>query len=192
MADRGLDLMANNEVYNSYLNVRQLPKRIVDHLYKNADEFWKLLYYSQSTINQPNVSNTIKKNMIATSSSGDNSDKQILFEVYTSDATISANAQVRISVLEVKPTNRTNGKITLLIQCIVNDKASVISTDISPVESKAFAIAQELIKELNGTEFEGLNGCLWLDKGQDGRTGLYKTAYGNGFSGYDLIMGAQV
>ena len=184
--------MANNDVYNSYLNARTLPKLIVDHLYKNNEEFWKLLKYSQSTVNVENVTKSEKNAMIATSSSGDLSAKQILFDIYTTDATITANAQVRISVLDVKPTNRTNGQLLLLIQCIVSNKESMIRTDVCPVESKAFAIAQELIKSLNGTDLEGLNGCLWLDEKQDRRTGIHKTTYGNNFSGYDLIFGAQV
>lgn len=184
--------MANNDVYNSYLNVRTLPKLIVDHLYKNNEEFWKLLKYSQSTVNVENVTKSEKNAMIATSSSGDLSAKQILFDIYTTDVTITANAQVRISVLDVKPTNRTNGQLLLLIQCIVSNKESMIRTDVCPVESKAFAIAQELIKSLNGTDLEGLNGYLWLDEKQDRRTGIHKTTYGNNFSGYDLIFGAQV
>lgn len=184
--------MANNNVYNSYYNVRSLPKLIIDHMIKNNEDFWILLANSQETINKPPLTLAQKKAMIATSASGDNSAKQILFDVYTSDATITANAQVRLSLLDIIPTNRTNGQIRFLIQCIVSNKESTIKTNVCPIENKAFAIAQELIKSLNGTRIEGLNGAFWLDSEQDRKTGIYKSTYGNSFSGYDLVFGAQV
>ncbi len=181
-----------NEVYSNFLEARRLPMNVVDYLYKNSENLWKLLYYPQSTLGQPNVSNSNKAKMISKVSSVDQSAFQVFFDTYTTDAMVSANAQLRISVLEIKPINRTNAIVEIIIQCIVNNKASVIQTDTIPVENKAFAIAQEVVQALNGTEIEGLKGSLWLDKSQDGKTGIYKRGFSDNFSGYELIMSAYI
>lgn len=181
-----------NTAYNSMFQARKLPMNIVDYLFDNAENLWKLLFYSQSTVNKPPVSNSDKSKMIARTASGDSSTCQVFFELFNTDATVQADAQLRLSVLEIKPINRTNTVVTVVIQCIVNNKASVVSTETVPIESKAFAIAQEVIKALNGAKLEGLKGSLWLDMAQDRGTGIRKVGYSDNFSGYEIVIGANI
>lgn len=181
-----------NVAYNSFLEARKLPMNIVDYLFYNSQELWKLLYYPQSTLNQPDVSNSIKAKMIAKTATGDLSKYQVFFETYNTDATLLADAQLRVVVLEVQPTDRTHALVNILVQCIVSNKSSVISTDIAPVESKGFAIAQEVARVLNGAKLSGIKGALWLDRREDSRTGIRKVGYSDNFSGYEVLLGAYI
>ena len=38
-----------DNAYNNYLEARTLPKKIVDYLFNNVPEFWRLLYYEVYT-----------------------------------------------------------------------------------------------------------------------------------------------
>lgn len=181
-----------NTAYNNMLQARRLPESIVNQLFDNADNLWKLLYYPQSTVGEPNVPDNIKADMIASTATGDLSNYQVFFELFNTDSTVLADAQLRLAVLEIKPVNRTNIVVTVVVQCIVNNKATVISTDTVAVENKAFAIAQEVVTALNGTELSGLKGALWLDMSQDRGTGIRKVSYSDNFSGYEIIFGAYI
>lgn len=66
-----------NTAYNSMFQARKLPMNIVDYLFDNAENLWKLLFYSQSTVNKPPVSNSDKSKMIARTTSGDSSTCQV-------------------------------------------------------------------------------------------------------------------
>jgi len=181
-----------NTAYNNMLQARRLPESIVNQLFDKADNLWKLLYYSQSTVGQPNVPDDIKANMIASTATGDLSNYQVFFELFNTDSTVLADAQLRLAVLEIKPVNRTNVVVTVVVQCVVNNKATVVSTDTVAVENKAFAIAQEVVTSLNGAELSGLKGALWLDMSQDRGTGIRKVSYSDNFSGYEIVFGAYI
>ncbi|MEI6296314.1 MAG: hypothetical protein WCO84_01535 [bacterium] len=182
-----------NNAYNSLYPVRQIPYKMIDYLFKNNTELWKLLYYSQSTLNQPLVSDTIKANMIANTSTGDLSKYQVFFQQYTTDATLSGDAQIRIEVVRVEmPNNRTDALVKILVQCIANNKAQVIATDKSPIDHRGFAMAQSIVESLNGTQLEGVKSQLFIDGSIDRQTGVYKTSFGDNFSGYEIIIDCWV
>jgi hypothetical protein len=134
----------------------------------------------------------MKADMIASDATGDLSGCQVFFELFNTDSTVLADAQLRLAILEIKPVNRTNIIVTVVVQCVVNNKATVISTDTVGVENKAFAIAQEVVTALNGTKLDGLKGSLWLDREQDRGTGIRKVGYSDNFSGYEIVFGAYI
>ena len=123
--------------YNDYIGVRKLPSDIMDYLFNNCDELWKLLYYKGDTVGKENVPVSEKRKMIA-KSSGDNLDEyQVLFQFFTSDSSSKANSQLRIQIISAESTNRTNVLCRVGIQCIVNNKNMIVSTDDSPLDNRA-------------------------------------------------------
>lgn len=182
----------SSAAYNDYIGVRKLPSDIMDYLFNNCDELWKLLYYKGDTVGKPKVSNLDKKKMIA-KSSGDNLDEyQVLFQFYTSDSSSKANSQLRIQVISAESTNRTDVLCRVGIQCIVNNKNMIVSTDESPIDNRALAMAQAVIQCLNGQKMEVSKTPLNIDKSIDRYSGITKYDFNNNFSGYIVTMSCYV
>ena len=75
--------------YNDYSLVRDLPTIIVNYLFNNSPDFWKLLKYSQNPLSKPDLTNEEKSKMIGKSSF--NTEKyNVLFQKYTTDAVVKA------------------------------------------------------------------------------------------------------
>ena len=53
-----------DNAYNSYMEARTLPKKIVDYLFNNSPDFWKLLYYETDPDTKKDLTNTQKAKMI--------------------------------------------------------------------------------------------------------------------------------
>lgn len=178
--------------YNDYIGVRKLPSDIMDYLFNNCDELWKLLYYKGDTVGKENVPVSEKRKMIA-KSSGDNLDEyQVLFQFFTSDSSSKANSQLRIQIISAESTNRTNVLCRVGIQCIVNNKNMIVSTDKSPIDNRALAMAQAVIQCLNGQRMETAKTPLNIDKSIDRYSGITKYDFNNNFSGYIITMSCYV
>lgn len=178
--------------YNDYIGVRKLPSDIMDYLFNNCDELWKLLYYKGDTVGKENVPVSEKRKMIA-KSSGDNLDEyQVLFQFFTSDSSSKANSQLRIQIISAESTNRTNVLCRVGIQCIVNNKNMIVSTDESPIDNRALAMAQAVIQCLNGQRMETAKTPLNIDKSIDRYSGITKYDFNNNFSGYIITMSCYV
>ncbi|WP_418583381.1 hypothetical protein [Holdemanella porci] len=178
--------------YNDYIGVRKLPSDIMDYLFNNCDELWKLLYYKGDTVGKENVPVSEKRKMIA-KSSGDNLDEyQVLFQFFTSDSSSKANSQLRIQIISAESTNRTNVLCRVGIQCIVNNKNMIVSTDESPIDNRALAMAQAVIQCLNGQSMETAKTPLNIDKSIDRYSGITKYDFNNNFSGYIITMSCYV
>ena len=54
--------------YNNYRLARDLPTIIVNYLFDNSPDFWKLLKYSQNPLSEPDMTNEEKADMICKSS----------------------------------------------------------------------------------------------------------------------------
>lgn len=178
--------------YNDYMGVRKLPSDIMDYLFNNCDELWKLLYYEGNTVGEPPVPNSEKKKMIA-AGSGDNLDKyQVLFQFFTSDSSSKANSQLRLQVISAESTNRTDVLCRVGFQCIVSNKNMIVGTDESPRDNRALAMTQAIIQCLNGQKLESTKTPLNIDKSIDRYSGISRYDFNNNFSGYNITMSCYI
>lgn len=182
----------SSAAYNDYMGVRKLPPDIMDYLFNNCDELWKLLYYKGDTVGEPNVPDAEKSAMIAKSSGGNLDEYQVLFQFFTSDSSSKANSQLRIQIVSAESTNRTDVLCRVGIQCIVNNKNMIVSTDESPLDNRALAMAQAVIQCLNGQRMETTKTPLNIDKSVDRYSGITKYDFNNNFSGYIITMSCYV
>jgi len=180
------------ESYNDYLGVRKLPSVVMNYLFNNCEELWKLLYYSGDTIGKENVQNSIKKSMISTGSSSGDENYQVMFQFFTKDSTSKANSQLRIQVISAESTNKTNVLCRLGIQCIVENGNMIIATDEARLDNRALAMAQAIIKSLNGQKLENAKTPLNIDKSIDRYSGVVKYDFNSSFSGYNITMSCYV
>lgn len=178
--------------YNNYEAARKLPYTIMNYLFDNCDDLWKLLYYQDGTLGKPKVSNSIKKKMIAKTSEGNLDDYQVFFQFYTSDSTSKSNAQLRIQIISAESINRTDVICRIGFQCISDNKTMILSTDTSPVDNRAFAMAQSIIECLNGQQLECTKTPLFIDKSEDRYTNVAKQEFNNNYSGYVITMSCYI
>lgn len=181
-----------DNAYNNYLEARTLPKKIVNYLFDNVPDFWKLLYYENDPDNHTDLSNNKKAAMICKTSSGDTSKYNVLFQHYSNEALKDATTQVRIEVMKINSPNRTDAQVRVLFQIIVNNKLMVVNTKVSNVDNRAAAIMQCLVEALNGLKLEGLKTPLNIDFSQDRFSGVTSTFFNTEFSGYELVMSCIV
>lgn len=181
-----------DNAYNNYLEARTLPKKIVDYLFNNVPEFWRLLYYEVDPDSKQDLTNKQKASMICKTSSGDTSKYNVLFQHYTTDALKDATSQVRIEVMKIDSLNRTDAQVRVLFQVIVNNKLMVVNTNVSNVDNRSTAIMQCLIQALNGLKLDGLKTPLNIDFSQDRYSGVNSVLFNSEFSGYEIVMSCMV
>lgn len=181
-----------DNAYNNYLEARTLPKKIVDYLFNNVPNFWKLLYYETDPDSKPELTNKQKAAMICKTSSGDTSKFNVLFQHYTNEALKNATSQVRIEIMRVDSLNRTDAQVRVLFQVIVNNKLMIVNTDVSNVDNRSTAIMQCLVEALNGLKLEGLKTPINIDFTQDRYSGVTSVFFNSEFSGYEVVMSCIV
>ena len=101
--------------YNDYSLVRDLPTIIVNYLFNNSPDFWKLLKYSQNPLDKTDLTNEEKAKMIA-KTSFNTEEYNVLFQKYTVDAVVKAKSQVRVFVDNISSYGRTNALATIIFQ----------------------------------------------------------------------------
>ena len=181
-----------DNAYNNYAEVRTLPKKIVDYLFNNVPEFWRLLHYETDPDNKKDLTNAQKAKMICKTSAGDTSKYNVLFQHFVDEAMKDATTQVRIEIMKIDSINRTDAQVRVLFQVIVNNKLMVINTNVSNVDNRAAAIMQCLVSSLNGLYLDGLKTPLNIDFSQDRYSGVNSTYFNTEFSGYEIVMSCVV
>lgn len=178
----------DNNPYNTYYEARTLPKKIVDYLFENAPDLWKLLYYETDPDSQKDLTKAQKAKMICKTSSGETSKYNILFQHYNNEALKDATSQIRIEVMKIDSANRTDAMVRVLFQVIVNNKLMIVNTKVSNVDNRSTALMQMLVEALNGTQIEGLKTPLNIDFSNDRNTGVNSVYFNTEFSGYEVVM----
>lgn len=185
-------MSTKNNAYNNYLEARVLPKKIVDYLFNEVPELWRLLYYENNPDSQPDLTNAQKASMIAKASTGDTSKYNILFQHYNNDALKDATCQLRIEIMKIDSINRSDAQVRVLFQVIVNNKLMLVNTDVSNVDNRATALMQILVNALNGKCLEGLKTPLNIDFSEDRYSGVESVYFNTEYSGYNVIMSCYV
>ena len=173
--------------YNNYRLARDLPTIIVNYLFDNSPDFWKLLKYSQNPLSEPDMTNEEKADMIC-KSSFNTEEYNVLFQKYTVDAMIKAKSQVRVFVDNISSYGRTNALARIIFQVIVNNNEMMISTPVSKNDKRDVAIMQTIVEALNGVKLDKTKSQMFVNNEIDRFAGASQVSYKNDYSGFQLTM----
>ena len=173
--------------YNNYRLARDLPTIIVNYLFNNSPDFWKLLKYSQNPLSEPDMTNEEKADMIC-KSSFNTEEYNVLFQKYTVDAMIKAKSQVRVFVDNISSYGRTNALARIIFQVIVNNNEMMISTPVSKNDKRDVAIMQTIVEALNGVKLDKTKSQMFVNNEIDRFAGAAQVSYNNDYSGFQLTM----
>ena len=173
--------------YNNYRLARDLPTIIVNYLFDNSPDFWKLLKYSQNPLSEPDMTNEEKADMIC-KSSFNTEEYNVLFQKYTVDAMIKAKSQVRVFVDNISSYGRTNALARIIFQVIVNNHEMMISTPVSKNDKRDVAIMQTIVEALNGVKLDKTKSQMFVNNEIDRFAGASQVSYNNDYSGFQLTM----
>ena len=173
--------------YNDYSLTRDLPTIIVNYLFNNTPELWKLLKYSQKPLDKEDLSNSEKAKMIGKTSF--NTDEyNVLFQKYTTDAMIKAKSQLRIYIDKVSSYGRTDALVRIIFQIIVNNNEMMIETPKSKNDKRDVAIMQTIVEALNGVKLDKTKSQMFVNNDIDRFAGAEQVSYNNNYSGFQLTM----
>ena len=181
----------NKIAYNNYELCRKIPKTIVDYLFDNCPEFWKLLRYSQEPLTKKDLTAKEKKDMIC-KDPFKTEEFNVLFQKYTVNAMIKAKSQVRVFIDDITSYGRTNALVRIVFQIVVNNNEMIINTPYSPVDKRDVAIMQTLVDALNGVKLEGMKSQIFINVEQDRYSGAQQVSYNNDYSGFQLSMAVWI
>ena len=182
----------NKTAYNNYLLARDLPKLIVDYLFNNSPEFWKLLKYSKNPFDQDELTDKEKNDMICKSSF--NTEKyNILFQKFTPDALLEAKSQVRIFIDDITSYGRTDALVRVVFQIVVNNHEMILpNTPYSEIDKRDVAIMQSIVMALNGVKLEKTKSQMFINFEVDRFSGAKQVSYNSEYSGFQLSMGVWI
>lgn len=173
--------------YNDYSLIRDLPTIIINYLFENSPDFWKLLKYSQNPLSKPDLTNEEKSKMIGKSSF--NTEKyNVLFQKYTTDAVVKAITQVRVFVDNISSYGRTNALARIIFQVVVNNNEMIINTPMSKNDKRDVAIMQTIVQALNGVKLDKTKSQMFINNQIDRFAGAQQVSYNNDYSGFQLTM----
>lgn len=173
--------------YNDYSLVRDLPTIIVNYLFENSPDFWKLLKYSQNPLSKEDLTNKEKSNMIC-KSSFNTEEYNVLFQKYTVDAVVKAKSQVRVFVDNISSYGRTNALARIIFQVVVNNNEMIINTPYSKYDKRDVAIMQSIVQALNGVKLDKTKSQMFINNEIDRFAGASQVSYNNDYSGFQLTM----
>lgn len=176
--------------YATYKKSRTIAKSIVDYLYNNAPNMWKLLKYESNPLSYPNLTDAQKQAMIS-KESFDNDSYNVLFQKYTQDAKVTAISQIRVFVEDIISKDRTNGFARVVIQIVVNNRNIIVPTEYSNVDRRDLAIMQEIVEALNGVKLNN-DFVIFVDGTIDRYAGAKYGSFNSEYSGYELTLGVNI
>ena len=179
--------------YNQFSGLDRANRCIVDYLFNNAPDLWRLLYYTdKQPLFQPLLTTEQKSNMIAKDYTIDNitTTKNILFITETDETFSVAIPQIRIDIGDVLPINSYQSAVEIIFQIIIPNKLHIIQTEYNDVATRGIAIFRELAKALNGRRIDnsGFNSPLFMNRkapeGVGRNNGAKKIAFNKHYKGY--------
>lgn len=179
--------MFSQVAYNDYSMTRDLPTLIVNYLFNNNQNIWKLLKYSDNPLDEKDLTNKEKAKMIC-QSSFNTEEFNVLFQKYTVDAMIKAKSQIRVFIDDISSYGRTDALVRIIFQVIVNNNEMMITTPYSKNDKRDVAIMQEIVKTLNGVKLEKTKSQIFIDNDVDRFAGAEQVSYNSNYSGFQLTM----
>lgn len=182
------------KTYNQFAAVDNATKTIVDFLFSNNENLWKLLYYIEPNVlplSQPALTPDIKRNMICKDpyATNNNVDKNILFQTVSDEAFSTAIPQLRIEIGDIVPIDPYRAFMNIDFQIVVPNKQDVFVAPYNSVARRTDAIFRELAKTLNGVHIPNSNfySKMFMDRsapnGAGRKNGTYRQQMNEGYTG---------
>jgi len=157
--------MTNNQdlvqvEYNKYQNLPLLSYNIISYLIDNNDLIFKLLKYDDSyAFNKANLTLQEKIDLVYKGQIDTNSYR--IFLDFGSDASIlSESTMLRISPLEVLPSNYVYGWTTMAFEVYSHFKTNTMAN----YQTKVDTIVQQLLETLNGADIQDVGRLVFDPK----------------------------
>ena len=178
--------------YNDFKAIDTATKVIVDYLFSNNEDLWKLLYYikpNELPLSKPNLTTKQKAAMICTDpyATNENVDKNILFQTVTDEAFSVAIPQIRIEIGDIIPIDRVRAYMYIDFKIVVPNKQDIFVAPYNNVARRSDALFRELAKTLNGIDIpnSGFYSKMFLDRSSNAgrKTGAYRQQMNKDFTG---------
>jgi hypothetical protein len=147
-----------NQSYNKYTNLPLLTYNIIAYLVNNNEEIWKLLKYSDTKALEKNNLTKEEKVALIFRGEGDANNFRLFSDWGIDDSVTKEIAILRISPLDVVPSNYVIGNCTIGFEIFVHSKINTLIDS----TNRSVRIAQQLLETLNGSEIEDV-GKLYFD-----------------------------
>jgi len=129
------EFTAYNEM-NRFQNLDSIENKIVDCLVnddnKHAENFWKLLKYSDLTALSHDDLKKEEKLALIYNDNGEPNDKRVFISPFMDDAWKEQCSSVYIFVEKIKPINHLESVVTVTIETVTHTKVAVINGDGDP------------------------------------------------------------
>lgn len=148
--------------FNTFAYLSEFPYNCISYLMDNSSTLWSLLKYNDSDAwkndaDHPALSKTEKGNLIY-----DGKKNQLDCKVFLltglDDAWVTESTQLRISILNVYPTNIVLSNVVVAMEVYSHTKVAQLSN----YRVRQDMIIEELLRVFNGAEI-GLLGRLYFD-----------------------------
>jgi hypothetical protein len=169
--------------YNEYNQIQNMSYNIISHLVLNNDNLWKILKYQNSNaLNQPNLTQLEKSNLIYESQE-DSTPYRCFQNIFMDDLFQERQSQIRIYLAGIKPTNYVYGCLDFGIEILSHNKICALDGYLD----RNVVMLNEIIKTLNGKSIQGL-GVLSFDYGKSTNNRANIVTFNKYFQGYRLLM----
>lgn len=146
--------------YNKFSYLPELSYNCIKYLMGNDEMIWKLLKYSSPDAwNKPDLT-TSEKAALIYDGSEDSTKFRVFLDVGQDDSWVKEACLLRISPLEISPTNYIYGQIIMSFEIYSHYKINHLSNYATRLDMAT----QRIIEIFNGSEVGGM-GRLYFDKG---------------------------
>lgn len=158
--------------YNKFTDLPNFSYNIIKYLIANNDTIWRLLKYIDPNAyridaDHPNLT-AAQKGALVYDGIKEQTEYRVFQEV-GQDASWDIQACVlRVSTLEIIPTNYIYGYVTIVLECFCHSQISQLSN----YQTRVDLIMQQLLETLNGVDMESL-GRLYFDARASSKCRMY-------------------
>jgi hypothetical protein len=146
------------EQYNKFANLPLLSYNCINYLMLNNELIWKLLKYNDSRPYEKSNLTMQEKGALIYAGQADSSSFRIFLDYGLDDSIIQEITLLRISVLELIPSNYVYGHVTMGMEVYSHYKIGTMAN----YQVRVDTIIQQLIETFNGAEITGL-GRMYFD-----------------------------
>lgn len=186
--------------------IKNLPKVIVDYLFENCPNLWKLLYYIEPgdlVLEKPELTNAQKRKMIISDAkemytTNAAVEKSIIFQDEIDEAFSNAVPQIRIFTGDKWNYDDYRGVCMVHFKIVIPNKQLTFIERENPNADRGDYIAYELCNALEQVVIPGLhtNTPLFNNKnapnGGGRQTGAYKNTFNKNYCGQLLTFGVLI
>jgi len=144
--------------YNKYDQLPLLSYNCISYMLDNNELIWKLLKFNTADAWDQDDLTRVEKSALIYAGQSNQNDFRVFMDVGADDAVKEEMCILRITPIELSPTNHIIGKVTMGFECYCHYGINHLSN----YSTRLNTIAQQIIEVFNGKEVGGL-GKLYFD-----------------------------